>query len=172
VPSRLRRVTPTPAPDPASRQLMRIRRMHPGAVLPFKATSGAAGWDLCPVDYSWVGFESTKVPLGWAFEIPPGYKGILSLRSGAPEGLQLSSGIGLIDSDYRGELKARCRYLGRTLGIDGPEVDTSRELMLRPNCSYFQITFVHDPQFFLAEAEELNITDRGDGGFGSTGVER
>jgi dUTP pyrophosphatase len=153
------------------RQLLRVHRMHPDAVLPFKATSGAAGWDLCPAQTSWVGFESTKVPLGWAFEIPQGYKGILSLRSGAPEGLQLCNGIGLIDSDYRGELKARCRYLA--LALDGPgEVDASRELELLPNRSYFQITFVPDPQFFLAEVEGLSITDRGDGGFGSTGVER
>jgi dUTP pyrophosphatase len=86
---------------------VKVKRLHPDAVIPKYATAGAAGFDLVAVeDVIIAPGETKKVPLGLAFEIPEGYVMYLCMRSGIAlrTKLRQSNGIGVIDSDYRGEV--------------------------------------------------------------------
>ena len=152
---------------------MNIKRFCEGAPLPVRKTEGAAGYDLCAcVDYnsSWCGsalvdqvgkqykpnHEGTLlIPLGWGFEIPDGYVGLLEPRSSTSHWL-LS---GRIDSDYRGEVFAK----------------TTQDLLLkaRPTFKFgdriMQLIIVPVVTPELTVVDELSQTARGAGGIGSTG---
>ncbi|MMZ45501.1 Deoxyuridine 5'-triphosphate nucleotidohydrolase [compost metagenome] len=86
---------------------VKIKRLHSDAVIPQYATPGAAAFDLVAVeDVIIAPGETKKVPLGLAFEIPEGYVMIVAMRSGVAlkTNLRQPNGIGVIDSDYRGEV--------------------------------------------------------------------
>ena len=130
--------------------------------LPYYATAGAAALDLhACIDEPTVIAPGCRVliPTGLAVAIPAGHVGILALRSsmGVKNGIMLSNGIGVIDSDYRGPLG---------VGLFNPNAapytvapgDRIAQLMVVP---------VVCPEVELVE--ELSETDRGQGGFGSTG---
>ena len=130
--------------------------------LPFYATEGAAAMDLhacleAPLTLP-VG-ERTIVPTGLAVAIPAGYVGILAVRSsmGIKRGVTLANGIGVIDSDYRGEVGVGLVNIG------------SDAYTILPGDRIAQLMVIPVAQPALELVEELPATDRGDGGFGSTG---
>jgi len=134
-----------------------------GLPLPDYATAGAAGADLCAaVDSDLViePGERAAVPTGLVLEIPDGYEGQVRPRSGLAirHGLTVVNAPGTIDSDYRGELKVLMINLG-----SGPATlargDRIAQLVIAP---VIRAVFV--------VSAELSSSDRGDGGFGSTGV--
>lgn len=141
--------------------------------LPTYATGGSAGMDLraCldePVelpgtaDASSGRPNSALIPTGLAIALPgPDYAALIFARSGlaVKHGLALSNGVGLIDSDYRGELKVGLVNLS-------PEPYT-----IRPGERIAQLVIVPVAQASLTVVSELDDTARGSGGFGSTGKE-
>ena len=138
--------------------IVKFKKLNPEAIAPEYKTAGAAAFDLsvCSADLHYVeGSPIIIVGTGIAIEIPTGYFCQVSLRSSAARGgLMLANGVGVIDSDYRGEIK---------LLIHGSLT------RVRPGDRIAQGVILPVPTVLLTEVEELSGTDRGDGGFGSTG---
>lgn len=131
------------------------------AILPSHGRKGDAGYDLSSIeDLILMPFERKLVRTGIAIELPPCYAGLVVPRSGNAinKGLSLVNTPGLIDSNYRGELKAIAINLDPTEPIEIHKGDRIAQLV---------IIKVEDVNF--AEVETLSDTDRGSGGFGSSG---
>lgn len=137
---------------------LKVKRLHPDAVIPSIATAGAAGFDLHAIeDGSAHPGKIAKVPLGLAFEVPPGFCMQIVGRSG--HGMKFGAGVpqgyGLIDSDYRGEV---CMLVRAEMAFAWEKGDRICQAVILPV-----------PTVEIIEADELSTTDRGNGGFGSTG---
>jgi dUTP pyrophosphatase len=131
--------------------------------LPDYATDGAAGADLCAAVSEELVLEPgarAAVPTGLVLEIPPGFEGQVRPRSGLAirQGLTVVNAPGTIDSDYRGELKVLLVNLGSD-PVPIARGDRIAQLVLAP---------VITAEFTLSD--HLTGSDRGAGGFGSTGV--
>lgn len=136
---------------------MKIKKLHPEAVVPTRATEGSAGWDLYGTeDFElWLGC-SHAVSTGIAVEIPVGYAGFIWPRSGLAK-RRLDTLAGLIDSDYRGEVKVLLINHSEDL-IKIPKGARIAQLVVAP--------ILMDE---IEVVEDLSSTFRGVGGFGSTG---
>ena len=139
---------------------IKIKKLDPKAVIPTKGSDAAAGVDLhAPKALVIHPNSNGVVSTGLAVEIPDGYFGAIFARSGMAtrKGLRPANCVGVIDSDYRGEIKV---VLHNDSDIIRPvqEGDRIAQLVILP---YEPIEF--------DEVDELNDTDRGIGGFGSTG---
>ncbi len=141
---------------------VKIKKVRSGASLPAYATDGAAAVDLfaaldAPLTLS--PGERRLIPTGIALSIPKDTVAVLSARSGlsAKKGITAANGIGVIDSDYRGEIFFSAVNLSDEPYTVGPG-ERVAQLMLLPVCTM---------KFLLSE--ELDATERGEGGFGSTG---
>ena len=134
-----------------------------GAVIPEYKTSGAAGADVCAYLESDIVIESGKVvmiPTGLFFEIPEGYEIQVRPRSGlaAKNGVTVLNTPGTIDSDYRGELKVILINLG------------NEDFTIHNKDRIAQIIIAPVTQAVFVPAQTLSQTQRGAGGFGSTGL--
>lgn len=142
---------------------IRFKRLDSTAAAPRRGTDGAAGYDLTAnkvtidvVDKSTVIYTCHS---GLAVEIPKGHVGLLFPRSSVfKTKMQMSNGVGVIDSDYRGEVKAKF-YL---VGSDGGDAYEAGE-------RFAQLVVIPIPSVEYEEADELTSTERGAGGYGSTG---
>ena len=135
----------------------------PGALLPSYQTAGAAGADLCACLIEPVILapgQRAMIPTGLSFAIPSGYEIQVRPRSGlaAKNGITVLNSPGTIDSDYRGEVKVILINLG-TEDFTIVHGDRIAQMVVAP---------VVQAQFQVVEA--LSATERGQGGFGSTGV--
>ena len=140
---------------------IKIKKISPDAVMPAFATEGAACFDLTCVAAENLGGGLYKMHTGLAFEIPKGYVGLLYPRSSIYKtGAVLANSVGVIDSDYRGEVCAMFAVANTERWVAQPDFKGTRvaQMMIRK---------LDDIE--LVEAEELSATDRGVGGFGSTG---
>ena len=140
-----------------------VKKLHPAARLPVYATEEAAGADLCACLEAPVTIgpgETAMIPTGLAVEIPRGYVGLVFGRSGLAlkRDLAPANKVGVIDSDYRGELKTGLHNHGTATQTVEPGERIS-QLVLVP---YLTAQFT--------EADSLSDTQRGTGGFGSTGT--
>lgn len=137
-----------------------IKLLSSDAKVPEFKTAGAAAVDLvCPKDVILEGLYSTPVPTGVSIEIPDTHFGVIAVRSGlAGKGIMLTNGIGVIDSDYRGEL------IVLLYNID----DWDKEI--QAGSRFAQLFFLQKAQFSFTLKDELSSTQRGNGGFGSTGL--
>lgn len=142
---------------------IRVKKLHPNAKLPTYGSAEAAGADLyaCldePVTIA--PGETAWIPTGLALEVPKGCAGLVYARSslGAKRGLAPANKVGVIDSDYRGEIRVVLLNHGKV-----PQTVENGERVAQ-----FLITPVLTPGY--VEVEELSDTDRGTGGFGSTGT--
>lgn len=138
-----------------------VKRLTPDAKIPKAAKAGDVAFDLYSViDHEIKQGERYAVPTGIAVEIPPGYEGQVRPRSGLAlkEGITVLNTPGTIDSGYRGEVK--------TIMIN--HSDASFQITKGMRISQLAIRPVPDVEFI--EVDELSDTDRGEGGFGSTGV--
>ncbi len=143
---------------------IKVKKLREGAKLPLLATEGAAACDLHALleqPLTLAPGERRAVPTGLAIELPdPGCVAIVCARSGLAlkRGLALANGIGVIDSDYRGEL-----FVAMVNNDSSPQTvengDRIGQLMILP---------VIAAEYEVCE--ELTDTERGSGGFGSTGV--
>jgi len=142
--------------------ILRIKRLDPGLPPPAYAHEGDAGMDLyAAADVTLLPFERALVPTGIAVAIPEGYAGFVQPRSGLAikRGLSLVNTPGLIDSHYRGEIKVIAINLDATLPI---HIERGEKV------AQFVIQAVE--KALLEEVDQLDVTVRGEGGFGSTGV--
>ena len=142
---------------------LKIRRLREGAKIPRRATEGAAGMDLyacIDADITLAPQQLAVVPTGIAIELPDnGCAAFLYARSGpgVKHGICLANGVGVIDSDYRGEV-----CVGLCNVSDKPYVIAPGERVAQ-----MVIAPVLTPE--VEEVGELSDTQRGSGGFGSTG---
>ena len=137
---------------------VKVKKLHPEAIIPKYAKQGDAGLDLTAVSEEWNDNNSmVTYGTGLSIEIPEGYVGLLFPRSSVCKtSLNLSNSVGVIDSGYRGEIMLKYRYPEQGLVYDlGDRVG---QLIIMPY-----------PQIELIEAEELSSTERGEGGYGSSG---
>jgi dUTP pyrophosphatase len=140
---------------------VRVKRLHPDAMIPKTARKGDVAFDLHSViDYEIQPGERYAIPTGIAVEIPLGYEGQVRPRSGLAlkQGITVLNTPGTIDSGYRGEVK--------TIMIN--QGDVAFKITKGMRISQLAIRPVPDVEFI--EVDELSDTDRGEGGFGSTGV--
>lgn len=146
---------------------IKIKKLHPDATIPFYATPGAACFDLHAIDDGKRHSSDLSARVfntGLSFEIPTGHVMLVFSRSGHGfnYGVRLSNCVGVIDSDYRGEVKvslradALLRERGNEIGGLGSRIAQAMVIPVQ------QVRFT--------EALELSNTERGQGGFGSTGV--
>lgn len=141
---------------------MRVKKLRKNAIVPTYGSEAAAGADLyaCLDECVTIGpGETVFIPTGLAMEIPEGYAGLVYARSslGSKRGLAPANKVGVIDSDYRGEVRV-------VLHNHGKQAQT---IFGGDRIAQLLITPVLQPLF--EEVPELSDTDRGQGGFGSTG---
>ena len=140
-----------------------IKRLDPTVELPSYAYSGDAGLDLrANEDVTLRPLERRLVSTGLAIAIPKGYAGFVQPRSGLAlrEGLSMANTPGLIDANYRGELK-----------VCAINLDSNKEIHIERGERIAQLVIQKIPVVRLVEVDELEETDRGAGGFGSSGVQ-
>ena len=135
---------------------MKIMLSH-GAIAPTRATAGAAGYDIYANEDVTIGeTEFTPVNSGVSVAIPPGYYGRIAPRSGLSAKYGIIIGGGVIDEDYRGELKVLMSCLFGMYDVSRGE--RIAQLILEK---------ITTPELEIVTS--LDDTDRGSGGFGSTG---
>lgn len=139
-----------------------VKKLRGTAVLPDQGSAYAAGYDLFADVEQALDIEPHKtvmIPTGLAMEIPEGYFGGIFARSGlaSKEGLRPANCVGVVDADYRGEVKV-------ALHNDGEVVRT-----VQPGQKVAQLVVVPFLSVEFDEVETLSDTVRGVGGFGSTG---
>ena len=141
---------------------IRVKLLRPGAILPAYGSAGAAGADLsaCLTESVTIGPRQTAfIPTGIAMEVPAGCAGLIYARSGmaCKQGLAPANKVGVIDSDYRGEIVvALHNHSGQSRTVEPGQ-----------RIAQMLITPVLTPAY--EAAQELSDTARDAGGFGSTG---
>jgi dUTP pyrophosphatase len=141
---------------------VRIKRLKPNAVIPTYAKEGDAGMDL--VATSIISETTTDVTYGTglAMEIRDGFAGLVFPRSSIRKyDLALTNCVGVIDSGYRGEIQATFKKTNWLKGNESEKYQIGDRIA--------QIIIIPHPQIQFYEVDELSDSERGDGGFGSTG---
>ena len=131
--------------------------LAPGAILPTRGTDGAAGYDLYATEDVIINcFQFTLVSTGVSMAIPAGHYGRIAPRSGLAVKHGVMVGAGVIDSDYRGEIKVALATLNGV--YEFKKGDRIAQIIIEP---------VVTPD--LVQVDSLDDSERGDSGFGSTG---
>jgi dUTP pyrophosphatase len=140
---------------------MKFKKLTTTAVTPSRGSLGAAGLDLyADADVLVTSGASVMLGTGIAIEIPQGHVGLVFIRSSVGKaGVALANGVGVIDSDYRGEIKLCLVY---TAGNGGHYI--------RKGQAIAQLIVMPVLPVELMQVDSLSSTDRGTGGFGSTGA--
>lgn len=150
---------------------VKIKKLSENAVVPKKAHSTDAGFDLVATSYNLDDEGNDVYGTGLAFEIPEGYVGLLFPRSSnAKKNMILSNSVGVIDSGYRGEVMFKFK----------PIPDMRRNMfsakLLFTNGRFYnvgdrigQMVIIPYPEIEFVESDDLSESDRGEGGYGSTG---
>ena len=133
-----------------------IKRLHKNATIPFYAKESDAGMDLVITDIKGETEWDISYGFGISMEIPEGFMGLVFPRSSIRKpDLILSNSVGVIDAGYRGEIQATFKKTGGAVYKIG---DRGAQLIITPH-----------PIIEWNEVNELTNTERGEGGFGSTG---
>jgi len=138
-----------------------VTRLRDGAVLPARAYPGDAGLDLVSCErHELRPGERALVGTGIAVAIPNGHAGLVTPRSGlaAEHGITIVNTPGIVDSGYRGELRV---ILHNT--------DEQATFVVEPGMRIAQLVLVAVPEVDLCEVDQLPDSERGTGGFGSSG---
>ena len=141
---------------------IKVKKLKPDATVPTMGSKFAAGADLYSAEDADVviGPGETKfIGTGLAMEIPEGYVGLVYARSGlaSKRGLAPANKVGVVDSDYRGEIKVALHNHGK----EAQTVEKGERIAQMVIAPYLSVNY--------EEADELSETERGEGGFGSTG---
>jgi dUTP pyrophosphatase len=138
---------------------VKIKKISSDAVIPTYAKNGDAGMDI--IATSIINEETFQITYGTgiSMEIPNGFVGLIFPRSSVRKtDLSLSNCVGVVDSGYRGEIQATFR---KHKGVASNKYEVGDRIA--------QIMIIPHPPIEFEEVEELSDTERGDGGFGSTG---
>ena len=140
--------------------IVKIKKLHPNAIIPSYAKEGDAGMDLYAVESEMDSYGNFVYNTGLSLEIPSGYVGLLFPRSSISKTTHsLRNAVGVIDSGYRGPIIFKFKGTGTAGGESNYGVgDRVGQIIIMP---YPKVQFV--------ESEELSDSERGEGGFGSTG---
>ena len=141
-----------------------------GGKMPTKGTEGAAAYDCYAKETVEVGYNPVLIGLGFALELPEGYHAEIVPRSsiGLKTNLRQPNCVGIIDSDYRGEVKAMYE-LKPMLGVNRDAFYPSMGYVILKGDRIAQMIIKKNEDVELVEVDELSDTERGVGGFGSTG---
>lgn len=140
--------------------IVKIKKLHENAVIPAYAKPGDAGLDLTATSVVTDEYGNVVYGTGLAIEIPYGYAGLLFPRSSnSKTDLYLTNHVGVVDSGYRGEIMFKYRPLD---GILNSKIYQVGERV-------GQIVILPYPAVSFEEVEQLSDTERGEGGYGSTG---
>ena len=145
-------------------EVLKIKKVQENAVIPKRATEGSAGLDLCacinaPLTLS--SGDTALIPTGLAIELPSSqYGAFVFARSGLSikHGIGLLNAVGVIDSDYRGEIKV------------GVINQVKEPYTIEPGERIAQLVIMPVATLPVEEAQTLGESERGAGGFGSTGT--
>ena len=142
---------------------IKVKKLNENATIPTQGSKYSAGFDLYAATTYTIEIEphqTVKIGTGLAFELPEGTFGAIFARSGlaTKKGLRPANCVGVCDSDYRGEY------------IVALHNDTNYVMTIEPNDRIAQLIVMNYNLIELTEVDELSDTERGDGGFGSTGV--
>lgn len=141
---------------------LKVKRLHPDARLPTYGSDGAACFDICSLSDGYlddIAHPTAIFRTGLAFEVPEGWALLIYSRSGHgfKSNIRLANCVGVIDSDYRGEVMVKLT------------VDDFGRMIVNPGDRIAQAMLVPVPRTVFHEVDELSETARGTGGFGSTG---
>lgn len=153
--------------------IFKVKLIHPDAVLPAYSKPGDAGMDLTATEIVRDTQDAIWYSCGINIEIPPGHMGLIFPRSSVSKiDLQLANSVGVIDSGYRGDVQVRFNKIHRVESYNaelddnpysGPRVYEKGERIA-------QLVIVPFVRVYPQVAEELSESERGEGGFGSTGT--
>lgn len=141
-----------------------LKKLDESAIVPSSAYAGDAGVDLCSMqDCVLQPFERTLIPTGLAIELPDGFAGFVLPRSGlaVKHGISIVNAPGLIDSNYRGEVKV-CLV----------NLDPHSPFTIEKGDRIAQLVVMPVPSVSFSQVDELQDSERGSGGFGSSGVKQ
>lgn len=140
---------------------IKILKLTEDAIVPKYAKPGDAGMDLTAISADFSDLNYLTYHTGLAVEIPEGYVGLLFPRSSVYKtGQQLTNSVGVVDSGYRGEIMLKyTRNINETERVAYSPGDRIGQLIILPY-----------PQVEFEEVDHLSNTERGSGGYGSTGV--
>lgn len=141
---------------------IKVKKLKPDATVPTMGSKFAAGADLYSAEDADVVIEPNEtkfIGTGLAMEIPEGYVGLVYARSGlaCKRGLAPANKVGVVDSDYRGEIKVALHNHGK----EAQTVEKGERIAQMVIAPYLSVNY--------EEADALSETERGEGGFGSTG---
>lgn len=142
--------------------MVNVKKLRDDAIIPTQGSKYAAGYDLyaaidAPITIK--SEETVKIGTGLAFELPEGFFAGIFTRSGlaTKQGLRPANCVGVVDCDYRGEV------------IVAIHNDSNRNTVIAPGDRIAQMILLPYQSMEFTEVNDLNETDRGDGGFGSSG---
>lgn len=136
---------------------LKYKKLQSRAASPMRGTEHSAGIDLVAISKT-VTQTVIKYGTGLAFEIPVGYVGLLFPRSSVSKtGLSMANSVGVIDSDYRGEISAVFKVTDKAGDV------------YQIGDRVCQLVIVPIPDIEIKEVDDISETERGHGGFGSTG---
>ena len=143
---------------------VKFKKLHDDAKIPSYAHNTDAGLDLTAVSFTQEFDKSNKLVLvyhtGLAVEIPEGYVGLIFMRSSVSnKSISLTNAVAVIDSGYRGELLLKYKITTDSLPT-----------IYQPGEKIGQLIIIPYPKINPIEAEELDSSDRNEGGFGSTDI--
>ena len=141
---------------------VKFAKLDAAAQLPTQGSAQAAGWDLYALEETVVPKgASVMIPTGLACAIPEGWEGQIRCRSSlGKKGMILPNGVGTIDSDYRGELKVLATWIGEGDTFTVGKGERIAQMLFAP------VPLVHIEE---VDFSDLESTERGVGGFGSSG---
>lgn len=141
---------------------VKIKKIHPNAIIPSYAKDGDAGLDLTATEIISETPFQISYGTGISLEIPKGYVGLVFPRSSIRKyDLALTNCVGVIDSGYRGEIQATFKKTNWLKGNNSEKYQIGDRIA--------QIMIIPYPNIYFIEVDSLTDTDRGQGGFGSTG---
>lgn len=142
--------------------MVNVKKLRDDAIIPTQGSQYAAGYDLyaaidTPITIK--SEETVKIGTGLAFELPEGFFAGIFARSGlaTKQGLRPANCVGVVDCDYRGEV------------IVAIHNDSNRNAVIAPGDRIAQMILLPYQSMEFTEVNDLSETDRGDGGFGSSG---
>ena len=142
--------------------MVNVKKLRDNAIIPTQGSKYAAGYDLyaaidTPITIK--SGETVKIGTGLAFELPEGFFAGIFARSGlaTKQGLRPANCVGVVDCDYRGEV------------IVAIHNDSNRDAVIAPGDRIAQLILLPYQSMEFIEVSDLSETDRGDGGFGSSG---
>ena len=148
---------------------VRIKKLHPDAIIPKYAHDDDAGLDLTAVSMYYDTHGNICYGTGLAFEIPPGYVGLVFPRSSCAHKQHcLANAVAVIDSGYRGEVIMKFKP---SIALDSHQCATNRRIygIYKVGERIAQMIIMPYPHIEFEETEELSETERGTGGYGSSG---